>query len=446
MFSRILIANRGEIAVRVIHTCQRLGIETVAVFSEPDRESLHVRLADAAICIGPAESARSYLHIPSIISAAEIANVEAIHPGYGFLAENAHFADICRSLDIEFIGPLSHAMEKMADKSDARALVAAAKVPVLPGSDGPLPDDETALSVAHRIGYPVMVKACMGGGGRGVRIARNDAALRNGIAQARAEAENAFGDGSLYLEKYLEHPRHIEVQVLADNHGNAIHLGERDCSIQRRHQKLCEESPSPVLDARMRRHLCEAGLAVVRACGYTNAGTVEFLYQDGQFYFLELNARIQVEHPVTEAVTGLDLVEEQIRIASGEPLRYRQRDIQFRGHAIECRINAEDSEDNFIPSPGTISLFVDPVGEGVRLDSHVYSGYRVPPYYDSLIAKMVTHGANRTQAIQRMQRALAELVVDGIKTTVPFHRALMSHHRFIHADFDLNFVNEWLTA
>ena len=361
MFSRILIANRGEIAVRIIHTCQRMGVETVAVFSEPDREALHVRLADAAVCVGPAESARSYLHIPSIVSAAEIANVEAIHPGYGFLAENAHFADICRSLDIEFIGPLSHAMEAMADKSQARAVAEKGGVPILPGSDGPVADDDEAIAVVHRIGYPVMIKACAGGGGRGVRVARNDASLRSGLVQARAEAEAAFGDGSIYIEKLLDRPRHIEVQVLADNHGNAVHLGERDCSIQRRKQKLCEESPSPTLDGRTRRHLCEAGLAVASACGYTNAGTVEFLYQDGQFYFLELNARIQVEHPVTELVTGIDIVEEQLRIASGEQLRHRQRDIAFRGHAIECRINAEDPDRNFAPCPGIIRLFVDPV-------------------------------------------------------------------------------------
>jgi acetyl-CoA carboxylase biotin carboxylase subunit len=444
VFSRILIANRGEIAVRIIHTCQKLGIDTVAVYSEADRESLHVRLADAAICIGPPPSARSYLHIPSILSAAEIANVEAIHPGYGFLAENAHFADICRSVDIEFIGPQSHAMERMADKADARALAQSAGVPVLPGSDGPVPDDETAMEVAHRIGYPVMVKACAGGGGRGVRIARNDVSLRIGLQQARAEAEAGFGDPSVYLEKFLDHPRHIEVQILCDHHGNAVHLGERDCSVQRRHQKLVEESPSPVLDNRTRRHLCEAGLAVAKACGYSNAGTVEFLYQDGQYYFLELNARIQVEHPVTELVTGVDIVEQQIKIAAGETLNLRQKDIRYRGHAIECRINAEDPARGFSPSPGKVNLFIDPVGEGLRLDTHVYSGYTVPPHYDSLLGKLVAHGRDRNEAVQRMQRAVNELVIDGIQTTQPFYRELLAHHRYISSQYDLNFVAELL--
>jgi acetyl-CoA carboxylase biotin carboxylase subunit len=444
VFSRILIANRGEIAVRIIHTCQRLGIETVAVYSQADRDSLHVRLADAAICIGPPPSNRSYLHIPSILSAAEITNVEAIHPGYGFLAENAHFADICRSVDIEFIGPMSHAMDRMADKADARAVAQKAGVPVLPGSDGPVADDEEAIAVAHRIGYPVMIKACAGGGGRGVRVARNDVSLRAGLAQCRSEAEAGFGDPSLYLEKFLTEPRHIEVQILCDQHGNAIHLGERDCSIQRRHQKLLEESPSPVLDGRTRRHLCEAGLEVARACGYTNAGTVEFLYEKGEFYFLELNARIQVEHPVTEMVTGTDIVEEQIRIASGERLRYRQKDIRQRGHAIELRLNAEDPVNNFAPSPGLVNLFVDPVGEGLRMDSHVYSGYVVPPNYDSLLGKLIAHGRDRNQAVDRLRRAINELVIDGIKTTLPFHRELLSNHRFIRNEYDLTFVGEML--
>ncbi|MHC4883717.1 MAG: acetyl-CoA carboxylase biotin carboxylase subunit [Planctomycetota bacterium] len=444
MFSRILIANRGEIAVRIIHTCQKMGIETVAIFSEPDRDSLHVRLADAAICIGPADSARSYLNIPAILSAAEISNVEAIHPGYGFLSENAHFADVCRSLDIEFIGPMSHAMNRMADKSEARQVAIDAGAPVVPGSDGIVESDEDAIAIAHRIGYPVIVKACAGGGGRGIRVARNDISLRSGLAQARAEAEAAFGDSTCYLEKYLEHPRHIEVQVICDQHGNYLHLGERDCSVQRRHQKLCEEAPSPVLDRHTRKKIGEAAIAICKEAGYTNAGTIEFLYEKGQFYFMELNARIQVEHPVTEVVTGIDIVEEQLRIASGEKLRYRQKDIKWSGHAIECRINAEDSHNGFRPCPGPVNLFVDPVGEGMRVDSHVYSGYTVSPYYDSMIAKVICHGKNRTEAIERMQRALHDLVVDGISTTVPFHKELMANHKYISSDYDVNFVGDMM--
>lgn len=444
MFSRILIANRGEIAVRVIHTCKKMGVQTVAVYSEADKDSLHVRLADAAICIGPAESARSYLNIPSIISAAEISDVDAIHPGYGFLSENAHFADICRSLDIEFIGPMSHAMEKMADKADARALAISAGVPVLPGSDGIVEDDDEAVDVARKIGYPVMIKACAGGGGRGCRVARNDVSLRNGLAQARAEAEVCFGDSTVYLEKFLERPRHIEVQILADNHGNVIHLGERDCSIQRRNQKLCEESPSVVIDNRTRKNLHEAAINVAKACGYTNAGTIEFLYQDGEFYFLEMNMRVQVEHPVTEMVTGYDIVEHQLRVASGEHLSIRQKDVKPRGHAIECRINAEDPANKFSPSPGMVNMFVDPVGEGVRVDSHMYSGYKVPPNYDSLIGKLIVHGKDRQQAIERMRRAIQEFVIDGVKTTLPFHRELMGNHKFINSEYDLNFVAQLL--
>ncbi len=444
MFSRILIANRGEIAVRIIHTCQKLGVQTVVVFSEADRDSLPVRLADAAICIGPAESAKSYLNIPSIISAAEISDVEAVHPGYGFLSENAHFADICRSLDIEFIGPTSDAMDKMADKADARAVAISAGVPVLPGSDGIIEDDDEAIAVARKIGYPVMVKACAGGGGRGVRVARNDVSLRTGLAQARSEAEVCFGNSTVYLEKFLEKPRHVEVQILADNHGTCIHLGERDCSIQRRNQKLCEESPSAVLDNRTRKKLHEAAVNVCKACGYTNAGTVEFLYQDGEFYFLEINMRVQVEHPVTEMVTGIDIVEQQLRIASGEKLGIRQKDVKSRGHAIECRINAEDHTNNFAPSPGLVNMFVDPVRDGVRVDSHMYSGYRVPPTYDSLIGKLIVHGKDRRDAIKKMDHAIQEFVIDGIKTTLPFHRELMNNHKFINSDYDLNFVTDLL--
>ncbi|MBN2712083.1 MAG: acetyl-CoA carboxylase biotin carboxylase subunit [Planctomycetes bacterium] len=442
MFSRILIANRGEIACRIIRCCKKMGIESVAVFSEADRESLHVRLADAAICIGPPESSRSYLNIPSIISAAEIADVEAIHPGYGFLSENGHFADICRSLDIAFIGPSSEAMAKMSDKAGAREMAKQSGVPSLPGSDGVVETDEEALEIAHTIGYPVIIKATAGGGGRGIRIAHNDVALRSGISQARSEAEAAFGNGGVYIEKFLEEPRHIEIQVLCDEHGNRVHLGERDCTIQRRHQKLLEESPSPVIDKHLRREMGEAALALCEICGYTNAGTVEFLFQDGKFYFMEMNTRIQVEHPVTEMVTGIDLIEEQIRIAAGEQLRFRQKDIKFTGHAIECRINAEDPEMNFAPFPGTVKLYVAPTHPGVRVDSFLYSGYRVPPNYDSMVAKLIVHGENRTDAMAKAGRALEEFMLEGIKSTIPFHRKLLGNVDFVNNNYNINFLDE----
>lgn len=442
MFSRILIANRGEIAVRIIRTCRRLGIETVAVFSEVDRNSLHVRLADAAVCIGPPESARSYLHIPSIISAAEITDVEAIHPGFGFLSENGHFADVCRSLDIAFIGPSSEAMGKMSDKAGARALAKSAGVPTLPGSEGIVKDIDEAIQLARSIGYPVIVKATAGGGGRGIRVAHNDASLQSGMQQARAEAEAAFGDGGVYIEKYLEHPRHIEIQVMCDEHGTRLHLGERDCTIQRRHQKLLEESPSPVIDKTTRRLMGEAALNLCKACGYTNLGTVEFLYQDGQFYFMEMNTRIQVEHPVTEMVTGLDLIEEQIRIASGERLRYRQKDIRLSGHAMEFRINAEDPERNFAPFPGTVAMFVPPMGEGVRVDTFIYSGYRIPPNYDSMIAKLIVKAPTRAEAIEKGARMLDDFILDGIKSTLPFHKKLLGNVHFVNSRYDINFIDE----
>lgn len=397
-------------------------------------------MADAAVCIGPAESARSYLHIPSIISAAEITDVDAIHPGYGFLSENEHFADICRSLDITFIGPSSAAMALMGDKAKARMTAAKAGAPILPGSDGPIANEEEGLEVAHRIGYPVMIKAAAGGGGRGIRVAHNDMSLQSGIQQARIEAEKAFGDGSLYLEKFLDHPRHIEIQVLCDEHGNMVHLGERDCSIQRRHQKLLEESPSPILDKGLRRAMGDAALAICKACGYTNAGTIEFLYQDGKFYFMEMNTRIQVEHPVTEMVTGIDLIEQQIRIAAGEPLKFRQKDIRFSGHAIECRINAEDPANQFAPQPGQIKLFIPPTGEGIRVDTMVYSGYRIPPYYDSMIAKLIVHGKDRREAIERAKVALSEFLLEGVKTTIPFHRELLGNIDFVNSKYDINFV------
>lgn len=441
MFKRILIANRGEIAMRIMRTCKRLGIETIAVYSEADRNSLHVHYADVAICIGPAESSRSYLHHTAILSAAEISDAQAIHPGYGFLSENREFADACREWNIAFIGPSGQAMARMADKAGARAMAKAAGVPILPGSDG-LVEDEQAVSLAAQIGYPVVIKATAGGGGRGIRVAHNEVSLRSGLAQARSEAGKNFGNSGVYLEKYLERPRHIEVQVLCDEHGSRIHLGERDCSIQRRHQKLLEETPSPVLDRAVRRDVGEAALALCRAANYTNAGTVEFLYQDGKFCFMEMNTRIQVEHPVTEMVTGIDLIEEQIRIAAGEKLRWRQKDIRNEGHAIECRINAEDPENNFRPCPGTANVFVTPMGKHVRVDTGIYSGSRITPYYDSMIGKLIVWGKDRAEAIARARQALDEFYVEGIKTTVPFHKTLLAHARFVANDYNLRFVDE----
>ena len=442
MFKRVLIANRGEIACRIIRACRKLGVESVAVYSEADRDSLHVRMANVSICIGPPESARSYLHIPSIVSAAEISDVDAIHPGYGFLSENGHFADICRSLDIAFIGPSSEAMAKMSDKAGARDLAKSCGVPILPGSDGAIPDDEAGLKVARQIGYPVIVKASAGGGGRGIRVAHNDAALRIAMSSARAEAEAAFGDGSLYIEKFLTQPRHVEVQVLCDEHGNVIHLGERDCTTQRRHQKLIEESPSPVVDRHVRKAMGDAAVKLCKAAGYTNAGTIEFLFENGGFYFMEMNTRIQVEHPVTEMVTGLDLIEEQLRVAAGETLRWRQKDIRSSGHAMEFRINAEDPERKFAPCPGQVGLFVQPEASGVRTDSFIYSGYRVTPYYDSMIAKLIVHAENRQACIEKSKNMLREFILEGVKTTIPFHLAMLENIAFVNSDFDINFVDK----
>lgn len=442
MFSRILIANRGEIAVRIIKTCKRLGIETVAVFSEADKNSLHVRLADAAVCIGPADSSKSYLNIPSLISAAEITDVDAIHPGFGFLSENGHFADVCNSLDIKFIGPGSGAMARMADKAGARELAEKSGVPILPGSDGIIRDNEEAKALAKKIGYPVIVKASAGGGGRGIRIAHNDVSLKSGMQQARAEAEIAFGNGDLYIEKFLESPRHVEVQIVADEHGNVIHLGERDCTMQRRQQKLLEESPSPVIDDALRERMGQAAVNLVKMSGYHNVGTIEFLYQNGEFYFMEMNTRIQVEHPVTEMITGIDLVEEQLRIASGEKLRWKQEDINFSGHVMEFRINAEDPDRKFAPFPGTVDLFIPPVGENIRVDTFMYSGYKIPPTYDSMIAKLIVKGENRADVIDRAGRALDEFIVEGIKTTIPFHKKLLGNYHFVNNDYDINFIDE----
>ncbi|MEY4773070.1 MAG: acetyl-CoA carboxylase biotin carboxylase subunit [Planctomycetota bacterium] len=446
MFRRVLIANRGEIAQRVIRACRELGIETVAVYSTADADALYLREADQTICIGPPPGKHSYLSIPSIIAAAEVADVEAIHPGYGFLSENDHFAEVCRSCKIHFIGPEPETIALLGDKVAARELAKRAGVPVVPGSDGPVEDEARALSVAAKIGYPIMIKAAAGGGGRGMRIARNEPSLVTGFHAARAEAQNAFGDGTVYLEKLVENPRHVEVQILADKYGTVLHLGERDCSIQRRHQKLIEESPSAALTPQLRQQICDAAVRVAREANYHNAGTVEFLLsRTGEFYFIEVNCRIQVEHPVTELVTGIDLVQQQLRIAAGEPLQLKQSDIEFRGHAIECRINAEDPEKDFQPSPGRIDLYVPPGGPGVRLDSHAYSGYRIPPNYDSMIGKLLVHRPDRSTAIRTMLRALDEFVIQGPKTTIPIHRQVLSHSDFRAGDHDTGFVERYLS-
>ncbi|MHB1036322.1 MAG: acetyl-CoA carboxylase biotin carboxylase subunit [Pirellulales bacterium] len=441
MFKRILIANRGEIALRIMRACRELGVETVAIFSEADRGAWYLDLADEAYCVGPPKASESYLKINQVISAAEVGNVQAIHPGYGFLAENAHFAEICRSCNIEFIGPPHEAMAKVGDKNEARRLAREADIPVVPGSDGLVESENQALAIAHQIGFPVLIKASAGGGGRGMRVALNDLALKAAVLQARTEAEAAFGDGSVYLEKYVEHPRHVEVQILADQHGNAVHLWERDCTMQRRHQKLIEESPASRLAPETRRAMCEAAVRLVKISGYTNAGTVEFIVdRQGNYYFIEMNARIQVEHPVTEVLTGIDLVKAQIRIAAGEPLWFSQDDVKASGAALECRINAEDPAKNFQPSPGTIERLVVPGGFGVRFDSHVHTGYTVSPYYDSLIGKLIVHQPTRAQAIDCMQRALSEMRIEGIKTTIPRLQEILSNSAFVEGRVDTTFI------
>jgi acetyl-CoA carboxylase biotin carboxylase subunit len=447
MFSKILIANRGEIALRIIRACRELGVQSVVVYSTADRDAAYLKLADQAICIGEAPPAQSYLNIPHIISAAEIADVQAIHPGYGFLAENAHFAEVCRSCRIEFIGPPVSAMAALGDKLEAKRLAKKAKVPTLPGSDGPVEDEKHAMNVAADIGYPVIIKAAAGGGGRGMRVAHNEVSLRAGIKQAKAEAENAFRDSTVYLEKYVERGRHVEVQFLGDQHGNAVHLWERDCSLQRRHQKLVEESPSPALTPETREALCAAAVRLCKAAGYSSAGTVEFLLDEQRnFYLLEVNARIQVEHPVTEMVTGIDLIKEQIRIAAGHPLSFKQKDVEQRGHAIECRINAEDPDRSFAPCPGIIQELRLPGGPGVRLDTHVYAGYRIPPNYDSMIGKLIVHRPTRDEAIATMRRALAEFHVAPIRTTIPLHMQMMAHQSFIGGEVDTGFVERVMLA
>lgn len=441
MYNRILVANRGEIALRIIRACRELGIETVAIYSEADRGAHYLSLADEAYCVGPAPPSESYLKIDRVISAAEIGNVQAIHPGYGFLAENARFNEICRSCNIDFIGPSPQAMANLGDKNRARKMAREANVPVVPGSEGLITSEDEAVRVAHEIGFPVLIKASAGGGGKGMRVASNDLSLKSGFMQARTEAEAAFGDGSVYIEKYVEHPRHIEVQILADHHGTVLHLWERDCTMQRRHQKLIEESPAAHLHEDTRNAICEAAVRMVKAADYTNAGTVEFIAdRQGNFYFIEVNARIQVEHPVTEMVTGIDLIKSQIRIAAGEPLPYKQEDIPQIGCAMECRINAEDPRHNFRPSPGRIERLFVPGGMGVRFDSHAHSGYMVPPYYDSMIGKLIVHQPNRQEAIDCMLRALAELRVDGITTTAGIQQEILSHSAFVEGKVDTTFI------
>jgi len=440
---KILIANRGEIACRIIWTCKEMGIKTVAVHSEADKEALHIRYADEAVCIGAPPSAQSYLNIPAIISAAEITNVDAIHPGYGFLAESETFAKVCEDCNIKFIGPRADVIATMGDKVEARRTMQAAGVPILPGSPDPVESADEAITLAKEIGFPVIIKAAAGGGGRGMRIVRNEGELASNLETAQAEALAAFKNGAVYIERYIERPRHIEIQVLADEHGNCIHLGERECTIQRRHQKLLEEAPSPAITPDQREKM---GAVAVRACkdiGYSSAGTFEFLLdEDGSFYFMEMNTRIQVEHPVTEMVTLADIVRNQIRIASGEDLQFKQEDVQIVGHSIECRINAEDPK-TFVPSPGRITAFNIPGGPGVRVDTAVYPGYVVPPYYDSMIAKLIVHARTRDLAISRMQRALDMLVVEGIKTTIPLHKKIMADERFQKGDFSTKFMEEF---
>jgi acetyl-CoA carboxylase biotin carboxylase subunit len=442
MFSKILIANRGEIALRVIAACKEMGIKTVAVHSEADRDSLHVRYADDDVCIGPAVSKQSYLSISSIIAAAEISGADAIHPGYGFLSENAHFAEIVGECQLTFIGPPAEAIRMMGDKARARETAKRAGVPIIPGSEGAIRTVDEALDVAKDIGYPVILKAAAGGGGRGMRICWSEDELPTQFDTARNEAERAFGDGSVYLEKYLERPRHIEIQVFGDTHGRVVSLGERECSIQRRHQKLIEESPSPALTDDIRKRMGDAAVRLCQSVNYVNAGTIEFLFQDGEFYFMEMNTRIQVEHPVTEEVTGIDLVKEQIRVAAGEPLSVPRGEFKLRGHAIEFRVNAEDPV-TFAPNPGKIRELHIPGGPGVRVDTHIYRDYVVPPHYDSLLAKLIVRGKDRLDAIARGRRALEQFVVEGVKTTIPLHRAILNNEQFIRGDISTRFMDKF---
>ncbi|MBI5206854.1 MAG: acetyl-CoA carboxylase biotin carboxylase subunit [Candidatus Firestonebacteria bacterium] len=444
MFRKILIANRGEIALRIIRACKELGIKTIAVYSEADRDSLHVHFADEDICIGPADAGKSYLNIPSIISAAEITDAEAIHPGYGFLSENSHFAEICESCKIKFIGPNSEIIKNAGNKYTARRVMIQNGISVIPGSKELITLQDQALEIANEIGYPVIIKAAGGGGGKGMRIAHTEISLLNALMSTRAEAKAAFGSEDVYIEKYIEEPRHIEVQILADEYGNIIHLGERDCSVQRRHQKLLEQSPAPLLDEDTRIKISETALKIAKTLNYISAGTIEFLVDKyNNYYFIEINTRVQVEHPVTEMVTGIDIIKQQILIASGEKLGFKQEDVKFNGHAIECRINAEDPENDFIPHPGQITKYYSPGGPGVRLDSHVYQGYTIPPFYDSMIAKLITHGSTRQEAIKRMERALDEFLIEGIKTTIPFHKKILSHSLFQSGKINTHFISNF---
>ncbi|MCK5718826.1 MAG: acetyl-CoA carboxylase biotin carboxylase subunit [Thiomargarita sp.] len=444
MLSKIVIANRGEIALRILRACREMGISTVAVHSSADRDLKHVRLADESVCIGPPQSAQSYLNIPAVISAAEVTDAVGIHPGYGFLSENADFAEQVEKSGFIFIGPSPKTIRLMGDKVSAIAAMQEAGVPCVPGSDGVLDDNiDRNIQLAHDIGYPIIIKATGGGGGRGMRVVRSEAALLNAISLTRSEADAAFGNDQVYLEKYLENPRHIEFQVLADTHGHAIHLGERDCSMQRRHQKMIEEAPAPGLSKALRNKIGERCAQACINIGYRGAGTFEFLYEDGEFYFIEMNTRLQVEHPVTEFITGIDIVREQIRIAAGETLAYKQKDIHIKGHAIECRINAEDP-DSFLPSPGVISRFHAPGGPGVRVDTHIYSGYRVPPYYDSMIGKLITYSNTRQSTISRMKMALHEIIIDGIKTNIPLHKTLMTDATFEEGGSNIHYLEKKL--
>lgn len=443
MIEKILIANRGEIAVRIIRACREMGIETVAVYSEADREALHTQLADEAVCIGPAASADSYLNMERILSAAMVTRADAIHPGFGFLSENSKFAQLCETCGLIFIGPSSEVIWKLGNKSVAKQTMIEAKVPVIPGNSKSVYTVEEGLKHAEEAGYPVMIKAALGGGGKGMRTAHSSEEFENSFLTAQTEARNAFGDEAMYIEHFVENPRHIEFQILADHYGNVVHLGERDCSIQRHHQKLIEESPSPALTDKLRRKMGEAAVKAAKAAGYTNAGTIEFLLEkNGSFYFMEMNTRIQVEHPVTEWVTGIDLVKEQIRIASGEKLLFSQEDITLTGHAIECRINAEDPAKNFRPSPGMITDLYLPGGKGVRMDTAIYSGYTIPPYYDSMLAKLIVHGKNREEAILKMRSALGEVIIEGVKTNVDYQYEILHHPDFVSGDTDIEFINK----
>ncbi len=447
MFSKILIANRGEIALRVIRACREMNIKTVAVYSEADATSLHVRFADEAVCIGPAQSSESYLNIPAIISAAEITDVEAIHPGYGFLSENAHFAEICESCNIAFIGPTPETIRLMGDKVQARETVRKIGVPLTPGGKGIVKNQQDALKVAKEIKYPVIIKAAAGGGGKGMRVCHNDVTLTSSFNIAQKEAEANFGNPNVYIEKYITDPRHIEFQILADHHGNVIHLGERDCSIQRRHQKLLEESPSPALDSKLRKKMGETSVKIAKACNYRGVGTIEYLLNsNGEFYFMEMNTRIQVEHPVTEMVTGIDLIKEQIKAAAGEKLKIKQDDVKLNGAAIECRINAEDPSNNFMPSPGKITELNLPGGYGVRVDTHIYQGYSIPPFYDSMVAKLIVYDKTRIEAIRKMRRALEEFYISPIKTTIGLHSEILDHPLFVEGKVSTHFLEKMIKS